>query len=178
MIISTLESQDFNFQKSDEDMRVAFQIETDNLPVVISVVTDVERQLIRIVAGYSIVFPEDKRVDGAIAACVTNRNLVAGGFDYDYESGEIVFRISSSFAGSVISPRRVYVSRAPRLPHLPRLRPKTRQSRQRSTHPRRLPLYVRGRLTTFANKIMLSGRDSYSNKMRCMKDCVFTYIKN
>ena len=105
MIISTLESQDFNFQKSDEDMRVAFQIETDNLPVVISVVTDFERQLIRIVAGYSIVFPEDKRVDGAIAACVTNRNLVAGGFDYDYESGEIVFRISSSFAGSVISPK-------------------------------------------------------------------------
>lgn len=104
MIISTLESQDFKFQKSDEDMRVAFQIETDNLPVIISVVTDFERQLIRIVAGYSIVFPEDKRVDGAIAACVTNRNLVAGGFDYDYESGEIVFRISSSFAGSVISP--------------------------------------------------------------------------
>lgn len=104
MIVSTLESHDFKLQKNDDELKVAFQIETDSLPIVFSVVTDAQRQLIRIIAGYSIVFPQEKRLDGAIATCMTNCNLVAGGFDYDYETGMVVYRVSSSFSGSVISP--------------------------------------------------------------------------
>lgn len=87
-----------------ENLKVAFQIETDDTPIVFSVVIDAERRLIRMIAGYSITFPKERRVDGAIAICSTNCNLVAGGFDFDYETGSVVFRISASFAGSIISP--------------------------------------------------------------------------
>lgn len=103
MIISTLKSKDYSFLQSD-GMKVAFQIEADDTPIVFSVVIDAERRLIRMIAGYSITFPKERRLDGAIATCSTNRNLVAGGFDYDYETGAVVFRISTSFAGSIISP--------------------------------------------------------------------------
>lgn len=103
MIISTLKSKDYNFLQPD-DMKIAFQIDADDTPIVFSVVVDAERRLIRMIAGYSITFPQDRRLDGAIATCSTNRNLVAGGFDYDYETGAVVFRISTSFAGSIISP--------------------------------------------------------------------------
>lgn len=103
MIISTLKSKDYSFLQSD-GMKVAFQIESDDTPIVFSVVIDAERRLIRMIAGYSITFPQERRLDGAIATCSTNRNLVAGGFDYDYETGAVVFRISTSFAGSIISP--------------------------------------------------------------------------
>jgi len=103
MIITTLKSKDYSFLQSD-GMKVAFQIEADDTPIVFSVVIDAERRLIRMIAGYSITFPQERRLDGAIATCSTNRNLVAGGFDYDYETGAVVFRISTSFAGSIISP--------------------------------------------------------------------------
>lgn len=103
MIISTLKSKDYVFLQPD-NLKVAFQIETDDTPIVFSVVIDAERQLIRMIAGYSITFPQERRVDGAIATCSTNCNLVAGGFDFDYETGSVVFRISASFAGSIISP--------------------------------------------------------------------------
>jgi len=103
MIISTLKSKDYSFLQSD-GMKVAFQIEADDTPIVFSVVIDAERRLIRMIAGYSITFPQERRLDGAIATCSTNCNLVAGGFDYDYETGAVVFRISTSFAGSIISP--------------------------------------------------------------------------
>lgn len=103
MIISTLKSKDYVFLQPD-NLKVAFQIETDNTPIVFSVVIDAERRLIRMIAGYSITFPQERRVDGAIATCSTNCNLVAGGFDFDYETGSLVFRISASFAGSIISP--------------------------------------------------------------------------
>lgn len=103
MIISTLKSKDYSFLQSD-GMKVAFRIEADDTPIVFSVVIDAERRLIRMIAGYSITFPQERRLDGAIATCSTNRNLVAGGFDYDYETGAVVFRISASFAGSIISP--------------------------------------------------------------------------
>lgn len=131
MIISTLKSQDYKFLQPD-NLKVAFQIETDDTPIVFSVVIDAERQLIRMIAGYSITFPKERRIDGAIATCSTNCNLVAGGFDFDYETGSVVFRISASFAGSIISPT-FFVYGAQSIQRVRALRQKTRSSCQRRT---------------------------------------------
>lgn len=132
MIISTLKSQDYKFLQPD-NLKVAFQIETDDTPIVFSVVIDAERQLIRMIAGYSITFPKERRIDGAIATCSTNCNLVAGGFDFDYETGSVVFRISASFAGSIISPDVFFVYGAQSIQRVRALRQKARSSCQRRT---------------------------------------------
>lgn len=132
MIISTLKSQDYKFLQPD-NLKVAFQIETDDTPIVFSVVIYAERQLIRMIAGYSITFPKERRINGAIATCSTNCNLVAGGFDFDYETGSVVFRISASFAGSIISPDVFFVYDAQSIQRVRALRQKARSSCQRRT---------------------------------------------
>lgn len=102
-IIATLERGQYKFQKEEDNRKVFFQIETNTLPVTFAVSVDAERQLIRIISGSSVVFPQDKRLDGAVAVCMINCGFVDGGFDYDYSTGMTVFRISTSFSGSVIS---------------------------------------------------------------------------
>jgi hypothetical protein len=42
---------------------------------------------------------DDKKIEGAIATCVANKSIVDGTFDYDVSTGEVLFRLSTSFKG-------------------------------------------------------------------------------
>ena len=48
-------------------------------------------------------FGEDKRLEGAIALNQINYTLVDGSFDYNYEDGRVIFRLTSSYRESLIS---------------------------------------------------------------------------
>jgi len=52
--------------------------------------------------------PDEKRFDGAIAVCIANYGICDGAFDYDISSGEISFRITSSYFGCTISKELFY----------------------------------------------------------------------
>lgn len=42
-------------------------------------------------------FPEDKRVEGAIAATIANHGMVNGSFDFDMSDGEMLFGCVNSY---------------------------------------------------------------------------------
>ena len=42
-------------------------------------------------------FPEDKRVEGAIAATAANHGMVNGSFDFDMSDGEMLFGCVNSY---------------------------------------------------------------------------------
>ncbi len=64
---------------------------------------DAERELVRMMSQLPFTFSEAKRLDGAIATSQANYKLVDGNFDYDFATGKIFFRLTSSFRGSLIS---------------------------------------------------------------------------
>lgn len=98
-----LDEKDMKYEKHIDDLVVTFNISGDDLPMRFVINVDAERELIRMLSPIPVTFGEDKRVEGAIATCQATYRLADGSFDYDFEDGKVLFRITSSYRDSLIS---------------------------------------------------------------------------
>ena len=103
LLVATFNDKEFKFYTDEERMAVCLQLATDDLPIALVAEVDETRQLLRMVSVFPFQFPKERRIEGAIAAGMTNFHLFTGSFDYDYTEGNIKFRLTSSFFNSVIS---------------------------------------------------------------------------
>lgn len=105
-LCSALDKLNFKYEKegkdSDGDYTVRFSGVGDDLPMEFVMFCDVGRQLIRVMSQMPFAFSEDKRVEGALVTCRANYMMVDGNFDYDFTTGKVVFKITSSFRDSLI----------------------------------------------------------------------------
>ena len=95
-----LDERNWKYSRFEEDLVVAFGVNGDDLPMNFVLQVDEERQVIRLMSGLPFKMPEDKRVEGAIAAIVASYGMVDGSFDYDLQSGSVLYRMTASFRGS------------------------------------------------------------------------------
>lgn len=102
-IVSHLQGKGYALEREDDNLTAYFQVETRVLPITLAVTVNADKQSLMLIATSDITFQKDKLADAAIATCVTNCQLVDGGFEFDYATGKLVFRVSSSFKGCVIS---------------------------------------------------------------------------
>ena len=98
-----LDSRGFKYEISDDDLSVDFIMGGDDIPMQFIINVDAERQLVRVFSPIPVQFEGDKKLDGAIAVCQANYLTADGSFDYDFNSGRILFRMTSSFIDSLIS---------------------------------------------------------------------------
>jgi hypothetical protein len=96
-LCAVLDKRNWNYAKDDERLIINLEVHGEDLPMKFIMITDVQRQLIRILSLIPVAFKEDKRIEGAIAACVASYGLTDGSFDYDIESGHIFFKQTASF---------------------------------------------------------------------------------
>ena len=96
-MIQAFESDNLKFRTNDEKMSVNIGFSTDDLDVDILFIIDSDRKLVRLFSTIPCKFPEDKRVEGAVAVAVANHGMVNGNFDYDMSDGEIVFKAVAPF---------------------------------------------------------------------------------
>lgn len=105
-LCSALDQLNFKYEKegkdSDGDYTVRFSGVGDDLPMEFVMFCDVGRQLVRVMSQMPFAFSEDKRVEGALVTCRANYMMVDGNFDYDFTTGKVVFKITSSFRDSLI----------------------------------------------------------------------------
>lgn len=87
----------------DGDWTVRFKGTGDDLPMEFVLFIDVKRQLIRMLSRMPFCFSEAKRIDGAIAVSHANYRMVDGDFDYNIDTGAIIFKMTSSIRNSLIS---------------------------------------------------------------------------
>ena len=66
-----LDERNWKYTRFEEDLVVSFGVNGDDLPMNFVLQVDEERQVIRLMSGLPFKMPEDKRVEGAIAAAVT-----------------------------------------------------------------------------------------------------------
>lgn len=97
-----LERDDWKFSRDDGKMIINFMVGGEDIPMSFIMLVDVERQVLRVLSQMPFKFPEDKRIEGAIATCVATNGLADGSFDYDIASGEIWFRQTVAFMDSEI----------------------------------------------------------------------------
>lgn len=101
-----LDKMNFHYTKEgkdkDGDYLIHFAFSGDDLPMQFVMFMDVNRQLIRLMSKLPFAFSEGKRVDGAVVVSRANYKMVDGNFDYNFATGEIIFKITTSFLDSVI----------------------------------------------------------------------------
>lgn len=101
-LCSFLDAKNMHYDKDDEKLRVDFGMNGDDLPMDFIIFADAERQILRLLSPMPFNFPEDKRMEGAIATCAATFSLADGSFDYDISDGKIVFRMTASFRDVVL----------------------------------------------------------------------------
>jgi hypothetical protein len=101
-LVNMLDTRDWKYEKHEDDLLIKSGIKGDDLPIEFIVVVKPKNQVVQFLSVLPFNMPEDKRVDGAIAACIANYGLVDGSFDYDIRDGRFVYRLTSSYRESVL----------------------------------------------------------------------------
>ncbi len=101
-LCAAIEARDWKYAKEDDKLLVQFGVNGDDLAMHFLILVDIEAQYIRLLSPLPFEFPEDKRVEGALAACAMNMPLADGSFDFDLKTGRTWFRQAASFRESTI----------------------------------------------------------------------------
>lgn len=101
-LCAMLDEHDWHYDKFEEDLTIKSGAQGDDLPIDINIEVDRQRQLVSLMSYMPFTVPESRRTALAVAVSQANNSMVDGSFDYDYLSGRIVFRITSSYRESLI----------------------------------------------------------------------------
>lgn len=103
-LCDALDGMGLKYAKSERENEFIanFGLKGKDVPMQFILVVDAKRQIVSLLSPMPFKMCEDKRMDGAIATCVATYALADGCFDYDLTDGEIVFRMVTSFRGSLI----------------------------------------------------------------------------
>ena len=104
----TLTEKGWNFERNDEKLLVKFSCGGDDLSMPFIVQIDADRQLARVISQIPFDFDEKHRLQGALAASRINYKLAMGSFDYNYETGSMLFVLNTTFKGSIISGETIF----------------------------------------------------------------------
>lgn len=102
-LCKALDEREWKYGEHPEDLVITFTYTGEDIPMEFVMAVDADRQIVRMLSRLPFKFPSDKRVDGAVATSYINYKLADGSFDYDYTTGEILFRLTATFIESIIS---------------------------------------------------------------------------
>ncbi len=103
MLCKALENNDWKFQKDEEKLSIECGARGDDLPIRLNVDIDADGMIAILISHLPFIVQEDKRLDVAIVVSIINNNLVDGCFDFNIETGTLLFRMTNSFLESTIS---------------------------------------------------------------------------
>ncbi len=98
-----LDAQNWHYQTHADSLAITLEVNGDDIPMDFVLLVDGEREIVRMISLLPFKATEDKRIELAIATSQANFALADGCFVYDVEDGTIMFRITSSYRGSIIS---------------------------------------------------------------------------
>lgn len=107
LLCKTLDDRGLRYSKDgkdeDGDWKVHFGGTGEDLQMNFVIYIDVGRQLFRFMSPMPFKIGEEHRLDVAIATCQANNLMVDGNFDYNIDTGSIIFKMTTTFRDSVIS---------------------------------------------------------------------------
>ena len=92
----------WNFERNEEDLQIECTAQGDDLPISLRIAVDEEREIITLLSQLPYTTPEKRRAMMAVAVSKANNGMIDGNFDFDLMSGNIVFRLTSSYRESLI----------------------------------------------------------------------------
>lgn len=105
-LIAALEKRKLKYtvQSTDPDRpHVVISFTGEDLPLSLHIVMWGDRQVISILSAMPFHITEDRRMEAALAVTCANQRLIDGSFDLNMENGELRFRLTSTFLGTVMT---------------------------------------------------------------------------
>lgn len=105
-LTAMLERQNLHYTvEEDTDARISIRIHFQgaDLPMTLHIVLRTDRQIATVFSVMPECFAEDRWAEAALAVAVANQGLIDGSFDLNLETGEVRFRLTSSFIETVLS---------------------------------------------------------------------------
>ena len=110
-LVKTLNDLDWTFDKYEDKLIITSGVKGDDIPINFIVKVNPKNEVVQFLSKLPFNMPEDKRVDGALAVCAANYTLIDGSFVYDIRDGEILFKMTSSYRGSIFSENVIFITK-------------------------------------------------------------------
>lgn len=101
-LCAALDRKEIPYDKSEEDLTAIIEIPGEDFPIKIILRVDEDDMALLVFSPLPFRMSEEKRMEGAIAACAVTNKLTDGGFDYNLPDGSIVFRAGACYAGCTL----------------------------------------------------------------------------
>lgn len=101
--LKMFDNRNWHYKKDDSDLTIECKVSGDDLPMDIDFRIVPGLMVIQVLSQLPFRFKEEMRVEGAVATQLINYKLIDGSFDYNLETGSVIFRLTSSFRDSLIS---------------------------------------------------------------------------
>lgn len=102
-LLKALDEIKWKYRTFPDDLAVSFDVSGEDIPMSFVMNVDATRKVVRIRSWLPFKIDKDHRIEVAIATCQANFRLADGCFQYNLETGEILFSLTSSYRDSIIS---------------------------------------------------------------------------
>jgi len=102
-LCAALDSIDWHYDKDEDDLTIESGARGDDLPMDVNFKINSERQISILFSKLPYKIEESQRLALALAVAKVNNAMVDGFFDYDITTGNIYFKLTSSFVDCEVS---------------------------------------------------------------------------
>ncbi len=102
-VCKSLDLRNWKYNGNEEDLQIRINFNGDDIPMNFIIQVDADRQLISLLSFLPFDIAKEKRVEAALATCFINYMLADGSFDLSLGDGTILYRMTTSYRGSLVS---------------------------------------------------------------------------
>lgn len=106
VLISMLEHRNLKYtieERTDVRTHIRIRFTGEDLPMTLHIILRTDRQIVSVLSAMPFRISEERLDDAALAVIAANHGLIDGSFDLNRKTGEIRFRLTSCFIGTVLS---------------------------------------------------------------------------
>ena len=106
VLISMLDRRDLKYtvmEQTDARTHIKITFTGEDIPIPLHIILRTDRQIVSVLSPMPFRISEARMQDAAIAVTAANHGLIDGSFDLNMKTGEIRFRLTSCFIGTVLS---------------------------------------------------------------------------
>lgn len=90
-------------EQTPERTHVRIHFTGEDIPMTLHIILRADRQIVSVLSAMPFYITEEHRADAAKAVAAANQGLIDGSFDLNLKTGELRFRLTSCFIGTVLS---------------------------------------------------------------------------
>lgn len=105
-LLSMLEHRKLKYtvqERTDARTHILLHFTGEDLPMTLHIILRTDRQIASVFSVMPFQISEERRNDAALAVTAANHGLIDGSFDLNMQTGEIRFRLTSCYIGTVLT---------------------------------------------------------------------------